>query len=152
MAFARDTYYAALFTHLQAHVPGITTWSRRFLSFSKLPAAAQPACLVLAANQNSYMEPRCPTVWQLGVDVVIWVRATGQEDTLDTVLNKLIDAVEHGLMSESGTPGVLTTLGGLVQTLAFAGPIDINQREGAEEASVVIPLDMTVIGDAPGSG
>ena len=152
MAFARDTYYAALYTHLQAHVTGITTWSRRHIQFSKLPAAAQPACLVLAANQNSYMEPRCPTVWQLGVDIVIWVRATGQEESLDTVLNVLIDSVEHGLMSETGTPGTLTTLGGLLQTMSFAGPIDINQREGAEEASVVIPLDMTVIGDAPGSG
>jgi hypothetical protein len=55
-------------------------------------------------------------------------------------------------MSDSGTPGTLNTLGGLLQSMDFAGPIDINQREGGEEASFVIPLDMTVIGDAPGSG
>ena len=152
MAFTRDTYYAALFERLQADVPGVVTWSRRHLKFSSLPASAQPAVFVVAANQNAYMEPRCPTIWRLGVDVVGWVRATGQEDTLDTVLNAIIDSVEHALMSPTGTPGTLTTLGGLLQSMDFAGPIDINQREGGEEASFVIPLDMVVIGDAPGSG
>jgi hypothetical protein len=152
MAFTRDTYYAALYAHLQTHTTGVVTWSRRHLAFSKLPAAAQPAVFVVAANQNAYMEPRCPTVWRLGVDVVGWVRATGQEGTLDTVLNTLLDSFEHALMSDSGTPGTLNTLGGLLQSMDFAGPIDINQREGGEEASFVIPLDMTVIGDAPGSG
>ena len=56
------------------------------LRFSRSPAASQPACLVLVANQNSYMEPRCPTVWTLGADIIIWVRATGQESSLDVVM------------------------------------------------------------------
>jgi hypothetical protein len=152
VAFARDTYYAALYAHLQAHVTGVATWSRRHVKFSSLSAAAQPAVFVVAANQSPYMEARCPTIWRLGVDVVGWVRSTGQEDSLDTVINELVDSFEHALMSETGTPGTLTTLGGLLQSMSFAGDIDINQREGGEEASFVIPLDMLVIGDAPGSG
>ena len=158
MAFARDTYYAALYEHLQANVKGITTWSRRHLQFSRVPAAAQPACLVLAANQNCYQEPGCPTVWTLGADIVIWVRASNQEDSLDTVLNELLDEVERVLLrgSTDTIPSgrqatTLTTLGGILQSMNFAGPWDINQREGAEEASVVIPIDMVVLGDNPGS-
>lgn len=158
MAFRRETYYAALFERLQAKVPGIVTWSRRHLQFSRIPAAAQPACLVLAANQDSVMETRLPTVWTLGVDIVIWVRSTGQEESLDTVLNDLVDAVDLALMREDGEPlaGQLdpfrTSLGGLVKKLSIAGPVDLNQREGAEEASVVIPIDMVVLGDNPASG
>ena len=155
MAFRRETYYAALFERLQARVPGITTWSRRHLQFSRIPAAAQPACLVLAASQDSVMETRLPTVWTLGADIVIWVRATGQEDSLDTVLNDLVDAVDAALLRDADEPlaGQLdpfrTSLGGLVKKISFAGPVDLNQREGAEEASVVIPIDMVVIGDNP---
>lgn len=155
MAFRREIYYEALFTRLQEKVPGIVTWSRRHLQFSRIPAAAQPACLLLAANQDSTMERGVPTVWNLGADIVIWVRSTGQEESLDTVLNDLVDAVELALMREEGEPlaGQLdpfrTSLGGLVKKLSIAGPVDINQREGAEEASVVIPIDMMVIGDNP---
>ena len=46
----------------------------------------------------------------------------------------------------------LTTLGGLVKTLSFAGPWEFRQHEGAEEASLVIPIDMVVLGDNPAAG
>jgi hypothetical protein len=152
VAFVRDTYYEALYQRLMARVPGITTWSRQYLQFSRLPPAAQPACLVLAANQGSQRERGLPVVWTLVADVVIWVRATGQKDSLDTVLNGIIDEVDLALDRDATeaqgrqVEGLRTTLGGLVESVEYAGDIDINQREGAEEASVVIPIVMTVLG------
>lgn len=157
MAFRRDTYYQALYERLQAKVPGIVTWSRRHLHFSRLTAASQPACLVLAANQDSQQEAGAPRIWTLGADIVIWVRATGQEDNLDTVLNDLVDAVELALKRDIDDAHfgpfmeidrLHTSLGGLVSSLYIAGPVELNQREGAEEASVVIPIDMIVLGDS----
>lgn len=156
MAFARDTYYAALYARLQQYVTGVVTWSRRDIRFSRLPSASQPACMVLVANQNSYMEAKCPTVWTLGADIVVWVRSTGQEDSLDVAMLAIADSIEAALMRKGSetpsTQNTLTTLGGTVKTLSFAGPWEFHQYEGAEEASLVIPIDMVVLGDNPVAG
>ncbi len=158
MAFARDTYYAALFARLQAKVPGVATWSRKHLHFSRLPAGTAPVGLLLVANQAPEMAFGLPTVWRLGADLVLWVRTTGQEDNLDTVLCELVDAVEAALLADADdthagqTATTQSTLGGLVQELTIAGPVDFNQTEGAESASVVIPIDMVVLGDDPADG
>jgi hypothetical protein len=152
----RDVVYQAIFDRLRAKVPGIVTWSRRSLHFSKLPASAQPACLVLAGSQEGQREPGGPPIWRLGVEVWVLVRATGQEATLDTVLNGLVDAFEAALARDPDeqhvgpymeTDRFYTTLGGLVSSVEIAGPIEFRQAEGGDQAEVVIPLDAIVLGD-----
>ena len=156
MAFERDIYYQALYERLRAKVPGIVTWSRRNLHFAKVPQAAHPVCCLIAANQDSSQEEGVPRVWTLGADVVIAVRSNGLEESLDTVLNGLVDAVEAALVRDPSEPQVgpfqqtdprQTTLGGLVHVLRIAGPVEFDQREGGDHAFVVIPIDMVVLGD-----
>jgi len=156
MALARDAYYQALYERLMAKVPGVNTWTRKHLHFSRIPAGNTPIGLVLAANQTPHFEPNVPTVWNLGADLVFWIRTTGQEETLDTVLNDLVDSVENALArSEDDLPPpgpfldldqLHTTLGGLVAEVSISGAVELNQEEGAEFASVVIPIDMVVLG------
>lgn len=156
MALVRDTYYQALYERLQAKVPGINTWTRKHLHFARIPAGNTPIGLVLATNQTPNVEAGLPTVWNLGADLVFWIRTTGQEESLDTTLNELVDSVEAALSRAADDlppPGpfldldpVHTTLGGLVAEVTISGPVELNQEEGAEFASVVIPIDMVVLG------
>ena len=155
--FARDPYYAALFERLKLRVPSVQTWSRRALTFAKLPAGAQPAGVLLVGTQASVHEPNAPRTWTLGADLVLFVRATGQEESLDTVLNELVDQVEAALLreaDEAGTAGPFqqvdhlhSTLNGLVHEVSIGGAVEFYQAEGGEQATVIIPIDMVVLGD-----
>jgi len=156
MAFTRDIYYQALFNRLRAKVPDVMTWSRRAILFSEISPSMQPACLVLVANQDSATDPGGPTIWTLGADVWLLVKSTNQQASLDSILNNLVDLVERALLRDvtdvhvgpyMETDRVHTTLGGLVSRVFIAGPIEFTQGEGGEQAQVVIPIDMEVLGD-----
>ena len=158
MAFDRDIYYDALLTRLKDRVTGVQTWTRRVTHFAKLPASAQPAGLVLATGQSPSMERGLPTVWTLGAEVWYLVRATGQQDVLDSVLNRLVDQTEAALMQDTGedlggqSDPFRSSLGGLVMSLSIGGQVEFRQGENGDQAEVVIPIDMVVIGDDPRSG
>jgi hypothetical protein len=107
----RDTVYSGVLTFL-AKAVGVRTITRVPLPEQSLATANMPVLEQLNANEEAE-RPRVgmPVLWRVELPLIVYI-TTPDNDTADTVMCNLIDAVEEALAPDPATGK--QTIGGLV--------------------------------------
>lgn len=136
---SREPIISALFAKLQT-VAGITTYSRRLVSWADVSDGAQPALyLTMRHEQVETKPPGMNPVSVITCDVYLYAYTGDLGTTPDTILNPLVDAVAAVLAPDN----VVTnkqTLGGLVQHCWIEGRIETSEGLLGGQGVVIIPI------------
>jgi hypothetical protein len=119
------------------------TASRRYKSFSEVPAMEQPAIFQVQRREQPAQITQVPAGWKLEVDLVIYVNSTNYDDTVvSSLLNPVLDAID-GLFGTTGLPGAnKQTLGGLVHYARISGAIETDEGVLGDQAFAIIPIEI----------
>ncbi len=146
---AREAAYQALYERLTAKVTDLAHTSRKWQDYTQVPA--QPAMLVVATHHTPETEPRLPTVWKLGAEVIFYVKVDpASTDSPDTALNGWIEQVDAALAIQPGEraphgPATQTTLGGAVIRAWMSGPTTLFQGLEGGQSVAIVPIDMILV-------
>lgn len=136
----RETIIAALFTKLQTIGAAINTYSRRLVLYSDVAAGAQPALFLTVRHEDVKMAPPgVPPVSTITCDVYLYGVTTDPNQTPETILNPLVDAVAAVLAPDNVVSGK-QTLGGKVQHCWIEGRIETSEGLLGGQGVVIIPI------------
>ena len=136
----REAIYSALFTKLSA-VAGVTTKSRKLKHWADVPAIEQPALYQAQVKEKVTRQTNQPAIWQLSIDVYLYVNTSDTATAPSQVLNPILDAIVASL---EPAVGEVQTLGGLVQYCRIAGAIETDEGVLGQQAIALIPIDILV--------
>lgn len=143
MSIKREPIHAALFGILQT-IPGLKTCSRRLRHFDDVSPADCPALFMVQKSQTTRTQTRVPTIWELDVELVLYVKTDGSHDsTPATALNDVLDAIEAAL-EPTNRIDPRQTLGGLVYDCKINGAIDTDEGTMGEMAGAIIPIRLVI--------
>lgn len=157
----REAIFVALFTRMEAMLPGIKQFSRIFLGWSNVSKIAQqPAAFLLKGDERIVRNDRgLPPVFELDADILV-IATVESNPTVPagTLLNTWCDAIEALLQRQpdeqvapgatfAGNPDMMyqTTLGGLCTGVRFAGDISVVEGNAGEQSILHVPLLITAV-------
>jgi hypothetical protein len=146
MSLTRETIYGAVFARLQTLGPSpagsaiFVTVSRRLRHWSDVTPALQPAVYLVQRQEKPRQDKGRPPVWELGVDLYLYVHAPDQTQPAAPLLNRALDAVEAAFAPD---PTGVNTLGGLVSRCWIdQGGIETDEGTLGDQAVAIIPLSI----------
>lgn len=138
----REQIYQALFDLLKTDA-AIKTTSRRLRHWSEVAPTDQPALFLSQKNEMAAVKTRVPTIWTLNLDLWLYVRSGGDNDSPPSAyFNPIIDRIVEKLMPPEHLGE--QTLGGLVERCRIEGPIETDEGVLGDQAVVVIPVTLFV--------
>lgn len=148
MAANRAGMKSALFDRLQASLPTVKTFRRRWIDFDSLPDYQQPAAILVTDSETPENRAGLPPVWTIGMELWLCAKTTSTNESPETQLDALVSAVESGLEAQPGEyPDTFaTTLGGVCKRCWISGPVDILQGVTGGQALAIVPIEIIGLG------
>lgn len=135
----REQVYAALFARLSSAAQ-FTTVSRTLKHWNDVPASDTPALFQAQVREVSNQRDGLPTVWDLHVDVYIYVNSGADPNLAPSqILNPLIDSVVAALAPDNVVVNKCT-LGGVVIHAWVEGQIETDEGTLGDRAVAIIPV------------
>lgn len=161
MAFDRAAIYAQLLTQIQAKINTTSTpalaqpVSRRARDLSQIGPDEQPACFLVAGDEEIQQEKGSAPKRAMHAHVLIYVRTDDPAQSPADILFPLIKLVEQSLAWQVGDGqtylyGSLTTLQGLVQHCRLIS-VEINAGIPSGEGTALLTLDILAVGGVTGA-
>lgn len=146
-ALDREALVAALFERLQTKCPDVRFWTRRWVDPAQAFDLPQPAAVLVAVGQTPNTEPGMPTVWDLSLDLVVYVTTAVDDVAPDTQLNRIIQHVEDGLLIGSTEDGqvenaeeVYWNFAGAMVHARIGGEVDMMPGESTGQGVAIVPI------------
>lgn len=144
----REPIYAAL----AAYFAGLTVGgAAAFKLATRVPkhwqdVAAEdcPALLLRPVSETAEARRGLPPKWALDVELLLYVRHELNENA-SALLNPLLDAIEAALQTTDPQTGS-STLGGIVSSAMWAGPVQLHLGTLDNEAVAICPIRVVVAG------
>lgn len=139
----REAIFTALFT-LVSSVPLFKLKSRRQMHWDDVNVTDCPAFFMVQKGQTATRATRSPTVWTFEVDLIVYVKTSGDhKDTPSTALNAVLDAIE-AVMAPVNVVDPRQTLGGLVHDCRIEGAVETDEGALGETAVAIVPVRIIV--------
>ena len=139
-----EQVYAALFA-LSTSVPGLTTTSRRLKNAQDVAPADSPALYQVQGQQKALYKPNDPgIIWDITATWIIVVIDNDPTQPITPVLNPIMDAITAALAPLPSQPR--NTLGGLVESCAIEGSVEIYEGVLGDRAIAVVPIRLLLAG------
>jgi len=148
-ALDREAIVAALFDRLQARCPDIRAWSRRWVPPDTAVRRVQPFGVLVCDSQTPTNAVGLPVLWEIGLQLVVYVTTTQEDETPDAKLNLIIQQVEDALVLgteedpdlEAGDERFWAFAGALVRCW-ISGVVEMVPGELTGQGVAVIPLSV----------
>ena len=135
-----EAIYAALFALAQS-IDGLTTTSRKLESWSKVPAANQPALFQVEKNYQPTQRQGLPAVWLLHAEWYLYVSGEAQDQLPSVQLNRLLKQIVEALPPTTDATQI-QTLGGLVQRCWITGEIETDEGVLGSQRVAIVPIEI----------
>jgi hypothetical protein len=150
MSLRREEIYGAVFARLQALGPQpagsghLVTLSRRLRHWSEVAPALQPALYLVQRQEKPRQDKGRPPVWELGLDLYLYVHAPDPAAPVAPLLNRALDAIDAAFAPD---PSGVDTLGGTVSR-CWIDQAGIETDEGTlgDQAVAIVPLSIEALG------
>lgn len=151
MAASKESVFVALQARLQT-VAGVDPSNvlRKDVEPDNLAPERQPALVLLADDLVPLQERGRPTKWLIHAWIILYVRGLEADDSPDTQLLTIIDAVETSLARQpqeaitDPTNPYHTNLGGACSRCWISGAIKVFRGDVSTQAAAVFPLEILV--------
>lgn len=139
-----EQVYSALFA-LAAGMPGITTSSRRLKNAQDVPLGDSPALYQVQGQQKAIYTENAPgIIWDITATWIVVVVDNDPTQAITPTLNPILDAITAALAPSAAQ--ARNTLGGLVETCAIEGNVEIFEGVLGDRAVAVIPIRLLLAG------
>ncbi len=139
-----EQVYSALFA-LAAGIPNLTTSSRRLKNAQDVAPADSPALYQVQGQQKAIYTENAPgIIWDITATWIVVVVDNDPTEPITPTLNPILDAIAAALAPSQAQPR--NTLGGLVETCAIDGNVEIFEGVLGARAVAVIPIRIVLAG------
>ena len=139
-----EQVYSALFA-LASGIPGITTSSRRLKNAQDVAPADSPAIYQVQGPQKAIYTENAPgIIWDITATWIVVVVDNDPTAAITPTLNPILDAITSALAPSRAQPR--NTLGGLVETCAIEGNVEIFEGVIGDRAVAVVPIRLLLAG------
>lgn len=139
-----EQVYSALFA-LAAGIPGVTTTSRRLKNAQDVAPADSPALYQVQGQQKAVYTENAPgIIWDITATWIVVVIDNDPTQPITPTLNPILDAIAAALAPSPAQPR--NTLGGLVETCAIDGNVEIFEGVLGDRAVAVVPIRIVLAG------
>jgi hypothetical protein len=142
-AITRETYYGALFRHLEIVLGAqFVTIDRRVKLMEEMAAGELPALFMAVGHQKTQQSLKQEPIRDLAATVFLYAANPSQTVSADMELNRLVDALEAAIAPAPAF--TVQTLGGIVHYCRIEGTTEVFPGPNGERAAAIVPIQMRV--------